>query len=200
VINVDLLVATKNKGKILEVETYFKGMSFNLCSLVDLKKTSGVTEDGKTLEENAIKKALHYSKYTDKMVLADDSGLMVDCLNGAPGVHSARYAGASATDLDKCQKILKEMEGVPWEERMARFECEIALAQTGEIISTFHGECSGSITLEMKGDHGFGYDPIFYYPPLEKTFAELGRKEKEKVSHRGAALSLAAKFLQERYF
>lgn len=196
----DLLVATKNSGKILEVETYFKGMSFNLCSLVDLKKTSGVTEDGKTLEENAIKKALHYSKYTDKMVLADDSGLMVDCLNGAPGVHSARYAGASATDLDKCQKILKEMEGVPWEERMARFECEIALAQTGEIISTFHGECSGSITLEMKGDHGFGYDPIFYYPPLEKTFAELGRKEKEKVSHRGAALSLAAKFLQERYF
>jgi XTP/dITP diphosphohydrolase len=195
----DLLIATKNKGKILEVETYFKGMSFKLYSLMNLKDVPDVIEDGKTLEENAVKKALHYSRIIDRMVLADDSGLMIDYLNGAPGVHSSRYAGEGASDQDKCQKIFKEMEGAHWEERGARFECIIALAQTGEVISTFKGECSGFITFEMKGHRGFGYDPIFYYPPLDKTFAELQREEKEKVSHRGAALQLAAKFLQERY-
>ncbi len=195
----DLLIATKNKGKILEVETYLKGMGFKLYSLMNLKDVPDVIEDGKTLEDNAVKKALHYSKIIDRMVLADDSGLMIDYLNGAPGIHSSRYAGERASDKEKCHKVLKEMEGAHWEERSGRFECVIALAQTGSIISTFKGECSGFISFEMKGQQGFGYDPIFYYPPLDKTFAELQREEKEKVSHRGAALQLAAKFLQERY-
>lgn len=195
----DLMIASKNKGKIREVETYFKELNFKLYSLTDMANIPGVVEDGKTLEENAIKKALHYSKYADMMVLADDSGLMIDHLGGAPGVHSARYAGEGASDLEKCQKILREMEGVPWEERTARFECVIALAHSGDLISTFIGECWGYITFEMKGNQGFGYDPIFYYPLLEKTFAELKREEKEKVSHRGAALLIAKKFLEERY-
>lgn len=195
----DLMIASKNTGKIREVETYFKELNFKLYSLTDMANIPGVVEDGKTLEENAIKKALHYSKYADMMVLADDSGLMIDHLGGAPGVHSARYAGEGASDLEKCLKILREMEGVPWEERTARFECVIALAHSGDLISTFVGECRGYITFEMKGNQGFGYDPNFYYPLLEKTFAELKREEKEKVSHRGAALLIAKKFLEERY-
>ncbi len=195
----DLLIASKNKGKIHEVETYFREMNFNIYSLLNLENIASIEEDGKTLEENAVKKAIHYSKYIDKMVLADDSGLMVDHLNGAPGVHSARYAGEKASDIEKCQKVLKQMEGVPWEERTAQFQCIIALAQTGDLISTFRGVCSGFITFEMKGNNGFGYDPIFYYPPLDKTFAEMEKEEKEKVSHRGAALLLTIKFLEERY-
>ncbi|MEW5806069.1 MAG: XTP/dITP diphosphatase [Acidobacteriota bacterium] len=195
----DILIATRNRGKIHEVEAHFKGLSLRIHTLINMAIKTDPVEDGKTIEENAAKKALHYSRETGILVLADDSGLMVDHLNQMPGVFSSRYAGSGATDLEKCRKLLKEMEGVPWEERTARFECVIALAHSGELIATFRGECKGYIALEMKGHHGFGYDPIFYYPPLETTFAELEREEKEKVSHRGAALLLAKKFLEEHY-
>ena len=195
----ELLIATQNRGKIQEVETYFRDLNLKIHTLLNMAEIPSPVEDGKTFEENAVKKALHYSKFSGAMVLADDSGLMVDHLNGRPGILSSRYAGPSASDNERCLKILKEMEGVPWEDRTARFECVIALAHSGELISTFIGECRGYIAFEMTGKRGFGYDPIFYFPPLQKTFAELEREEKEIVSHRGAALLLTKGFLENRY-
>ncbi len=194
----EILIATRNRGKVREVEAFFSGMNFTMHGLGSSDLSEPV-EDGMTLEENAIKKALHYSNSVDAMVLADDSGLMVDHLNGRPGILSSRYAGPGASDEKKCCALLKELKGVPWEERTARFECVIALAQFGELIRTFTGVCRGYIALEMKGSEGFGYDPIFYFPTLEKTFAELERREKEKVSHRGSALLLVKQFLEEHF-
>ncbi len=194
----EILIATRNRGKVQEVEACLMGMNLALHSLRP-REAPEPLEDGMTLKENAIKKALYYSNSVDIMVLADDSGLMVDHLDGRPGVLSSRYAGPGASDEKRCFTLLKELEGVPWEERTARFECVIALAQSGELIQTFTGVCRGYITFEMRGSEGFGYDPIFYFPPLEKTFAELMRPEKEKVSHRGAALLLVKQFLEEQF-
>jgi XTP/dITP diphosphohydrolase len=162
-----------------------------------LNKLPAPHEDGAPFVANARKKAIHYSRYVLFPVIADDSGLCVDALDGQPGVRSARLGGPAATDGDRIRLVLRKLEGVPWEERTARFVCVLAVALRGDVLATFEGEVEGVIDFEPKGSGGFGYDPVFFYPPAEKTFAELDAGEKERVSHRGQALARAVGWLAE---
>lgn len=156
-------------------------------------------ESAPTFAENAAGKALHYSRHTQEIVLADDSGLVVPVLGGAPGVHSARYAGPSATDADRCRKLLHEMEGREAGERRARFVCVIALAQGGKVLGILSDRAEGVLANEPRGSGGFGYDPIFFFPELDRTFAELAPSEKNAYSHRGKAFRKAVKFLEKSF-
>ena len=153
-------------------------------------------EDGHTFEENASKKALYYSQWTDGMVFADDSGISVDALGSGPGVYSARYAGPEADDEANNQKLLLELAGVPPSDRTAHYACVVALAQRGEILTIVEGRANGLIQNEPEGTGGFGYDPYFFYPPLKRTFAQLSMEEKFEVSHRGAAFRKLLDYLQ----
>lgn len=145
---------------------------------------------------NAAGKALHYSHFTEELVLADDSGLAVDALGGAPGIGSARYAGAGASDADRIQKLLEAMKGLPESQRGARFICVLALAQREQLIALFSDFVEGRILTAPRGRGGFGYDPIFFYEPLGKTFAQISREEKNFVSHRGKAFPKLVDFLR----
>jgi XTP/dITP diphosphohydrolase len=170
-----------------------KNFPVEIRSLNDFGPIPEVEEDGATFDDNAYKKASFTAKVLGLPAIADDSGLVVKALDGAPGVHSARYAGDKATDRDNIDKLLKEMEGE--EDRRAAFECVISLAVPSGPALTYVGRCEGEITREPKGDHGFGYDPVFYHPSFGRTFAELSMEEKNRVSHRGAALlELATEF------
>ena len=171
-------------------------LPIQFLSLLDLKGVPDVLEDGETFEDNARKKAVILAKATNSVALADDSGLCVDALDGRPGVHSARYAGEHATDEDRVKKLLEEMSDVPQAQRIARFVCSIVLAWPDGENVLFRGVCVGRITHEPKGVEGFGYDPIFLYEPLGRTFAEMDRNSKNKVSHRGLALRELAYYLQ----
>ena len=156
-----------------------------------------VEETGDTFEENAFLKARALKKYTDSaIIIADDSGLMVDYLNGEPGVYSARYAGENTTPEQGMEKLLKNLDGVPFEGRTAHFKTVVALIMPDGSEYSFDGTCDGYITNIKKGDNGFGYDPIFYYPPFSKTFAELTEDEKNSVSHRGAALKKLDEYIK----
>ncbi len=168
-----------------------------LLTLDDFPEIGDIPEPGDTLKENAFIKAETVHGLTGLPALADDTGLEVDALNGAPGVHSSRYAGENATFDDNCRKMLMEMDGLPLEERTARFRTVIAFVNGSENEWT-EGVAEGCILDEKKGDGGFGYDPIFYYPPLKKTFAELDPIEKNSVSHRGEALRNFCKILEKR--
>lgn len=181
-----IVLATGNKNKIREIRELLKDAPVQIKSISDYGTLPSVVEDGDTFEENAYKKAFHYAKVLGLPCLADDSGLVVDALDGRPGVHSARYAGENATDLEKCDKLLMEMEGKT--ERRARFECVLSLATPGGPALTWEGSCAGEITTERHGESGFGYDPVFFYPDFGKTFAEVSMEEKNRVSHRGRAL------------
>lgn len=181
-----IVLATGNINKIKEIKELLKDSPVQIKSIADYGPLPSVVEDGDTFDENAYKKAHHYARVLGLPCLADDSGLVVDALDGRPGVHSARYAGEGATDLKKCDKLLNEMEGK--KDRKARFECVLSLATPGGPALTWEGSCEGEITTERHGKSGFGYDPVFYYPPLGKTFAEIPMAEKNKVSHRGRAL------------
>ncbi len=190
-----LLIASKNLKKLKELEEIFAGAldpkiknEIELVSLADFPAVQEIDEDGKTFEENAIKKALGYAIATNLLTLADDSGLSVDALNGAPGVFSARFAGEGKDDLENCKKVLHSMKKVPESKRWAKFECVIAIAEPGRLIGTAKGEIKGMILAEMRGSGGFGYDPLFYYPPFQKTLAEIGQNLKNSVSHRSSAL------------
>ncbi len=184
-----LLVATGNPGKRREIEALLRGLPVEVLSLVDLPDAPEVEEDGATLEENAAKKAAEMARFAACYAMADDSGLFVDALGGAPGVHSARYADGEPTPDNLCGKLLREMADVPDEERGAHFRCCIALAEPeGRVRLTAAGRCDGRITRRMLGDGGFGYDPVFYYPEAGCTFAEMAPEEKNAVSHRGRAL------------
>ncbi len=183
-----ILLATKNRGKIEEFGRLFEEFGHEVVSLLDLGEIPSVEEDGATFEENAIKKAKGYAEATGMAALADDSGLEVDALGGAPGVYSARYAGPSATDADNNRKLLKALEGVPEPERTARFRCVLALYLPDGRLITAHGTCEGLIALEPKGEGGFGYDPIFFVPSKGRTMAELSPEEKNAISHRGRAI------------
>lgn len=185
----EILIATKNIGKVHEIEAYLGGLDLKMQTLLTVTGIPEPVEDGTTFEENAVTKALHCSRFTDILVLADDSGLIVDHLDGRPGVLSSRYAGAGASDEKRCEKVLKEMEGVAWNKRTARFECVIALARSGKVVSSFRGMCNGYIAFEMKGRRGFGYDPIFFFPPLQKTFAELERGKRKSKPQRSRTFS-----------
>jgi XTP/dITP diphosphohydrolase len=182
-----LVIATRNAGKTLEIRDFLKGFAIEIKNLNDFGPIPEVPEDGKTFDENAYLKAGFAARVLGLPALADDSGLAVEALGGRPGVHSARYAGPSATDAERCARLLAEMAGKT--DRRAAFECVISIAVPTGPALTYDGRCEGEITLEPRGSNGFGYDPIFYYPPLGKTFAEMTRAEKGRVSHRGKALA-----------
>lgn len=187
----ELLLATTNPGKIAEIEASLADLPVKLVSLRSFPSAPEITEDGATFEENALKKARTLAAFSGLVTLADDSGLEVDALGGSPGVYSARYSGPEADDSRNNERLLRELEGLPPEKRRAKFVCVLALCcpvggWKREWI--FREECRGWIALSPKGDNGFGYDPLFFYPPLGKTFGELDREAKSAVSHRGKAL------------
>ncbi len=181
-----LVIATRNPGKTAEIKAILKGYPVLIKNLDDFGPIPEIEEDGTTFEENAYKKASFASRVLGFPTLADDSGLSVVALNGEPGIHSARFAGADATDEQRCRLLLEKLQNVT--DRRAAFECVISVAiPTGQAL-TYHGRCEGVITETPSGKSGFGYDPIFFYPPANKTFAQMTPEEKNKVSHRGLAL------------
>ncbi|SRR5581483_813508 len=187
-----IYVATSNPGKLRDFAAA-AGTELDIAPLPGIGDAPAPAEDAPTFEGNARKKAEHYSRlYPDELVLADDSGLEVNALGGAPGVHSARYAAKSAAsnadDAANNARLLREMEGVPDEARRARFVCVLAAARDGQTVLIARGEVEGMILREPRGTNGFGYDPLFYLPEIGKTMAELSAQEKAEVSHRGRAL------------
>jgi XTP/dITP diphosphohydrolase len=181
-----LVIATGNPGKTAEIRDMLEGFPVNIKNLSDFGPIPPVEEDGETFDDNAYKKASFISKVLGLPALADDSGLLVEALGGAPGVYSARYAGENATDRQRYTKLLNEMKGMT--NRRAAFQCVISIAVPPGAALTYEARCEGIIAQKPAGEHGFGYDPVFYYPPLKKTFAQLTRAEKSRVSHRGKAL------------
>ena len=201
----NIVLATRNKKKVEEIKRIVKDMPVTIYTLNDFPDCPEVEEDGKTFEENAIKKAMAVSKHTNMPALADDSGLEVYALDGEPGVLSARYAGEGADDRKNFEKLLNEMRSVPDGKRGARFACCIALAfPAGDLVlrdgkaETFTGYSEGSIGREPKGSNGFGYDPVFYPAGCKRTFAEMDDEEKDSLSHRGAALKKLHEYLKSR--
>ena len=182
-----IVLATRNAGKVREFQMMLEGYPVEIRGLGDFGPIPEAVEDGATFDDNAYKKALHTAKVLGLPAIADDSGLVVEALDGAPGVYSARYAGEKATDSGNIAKLLGEMKGKM--NRRAAFECVISIAVPSGPALTYEGRCEGEITEEPMGEGGFGYDPVFYYPPLGKTFAEISLEEKNKVSHRGRALA-----------
>jgi len=184
----EIVLATRNKKKVEEIKRITHGMPLIILSLNDFPGCPEVEEDGVTFEENARKKALTVAEYTGKPALADDSGLEVQALGGAPGTFSARYAGEDADDGKNIDKLLQEMHRVPGKERGARFVCCIVLAYPDKSVHPFWGYAEGSIGMEKRGKNGFGYDPLFYPAGYARTFAEMSNTEKDGLSHRGKAL------------
>jgi len=191
-----MVVATRNSGKLREFRKLLLPLKSKVLGLNDLAITDEFAETGTTFAENARAKAIACSYLTQFPVLADDSGLEVDALEGRPGVFSARYAGPDASDSDRVLKLLKEVEEAD-RGRAARFVCVLAVAQGGNIILESEGECRGTIAEAPRGQNGFGYDPIFFFPELGKTFAELSHIEKNQYSHRARATASLLQQLQE---
>ncbi len=184
---IPLVIATGNPGKVVEINDLLTGFPIQIKSLTDFGPIPEVEEDGETFEENAYKKSSFTAKILVIPALADDSGLMVDALGGAPGVRSARYAGANASDEQRVAKLLKNMQGQT--NRKAAFECVLSIAVPSGPALTYEARCEGQIADAPAGHKGFGYDPIFFYPPLNKTFGQMTIAEKSHVSHRGKALN-----------
>jgi XTP/dITP diphosphohydrolase len=184
----EIVLATRNHGKIAEFRSLLKGLSMRLLSLYDFPNLPVVAEDGVTFRDNAEKKAKAIAKATGRLAIADDSGLEVDHLGGKPGVYSSRYCGEGATDKENTRRVLKLLDGVPWEERTARFVCVICAADSKGKTHFVEGACNGSISFEMRGSHGFGYDPIFVPESMTRTMAEIDLEEKNLISHRARAL------------
>jgi XTP/dITP diphosphohydrolase len=182
-----LVLATRNAGKTREIREYLGDFPVEIKNLDDFGRIPSVEEDGATFDENAYKKASFTAKILGLPALADDSGLEVEALGGAPGVHSARYAGQSATDAENNAKLLRKMEGKT--NRAAAFTCVISIAVPSGAALTYEARCEGLIAEVPAGENGFGYDPLFYCPPLNRTFAQLSAEEKNRVSHRGKALA-----------
>lgn len=182
-----LLLATNNNGKLQEYRYLLEGLPLELLTPDNIGITLDVAETGDTYVENAGLKALSLARTGRLLTLADDSGIEVDALNGEPGVRSARYAGDGASDTDRVQFLLGKLTGVPWNKRTARFRCVIAIAVPDGRVDYCSGECNGFVTLAPKGDNGFGYDPVFYFPDLDKTMAELPGTVKNRISHRAMA-------------
>ena len=181
-----IVLATHNTGKTVELRSLLQGLPVQIKNLNDFGPIPPIVEDGETFDDNAYKKASLTARYLGLPALADDSGLCVDALDGAPGVHSARYGGSDATDADRYHKLLAALGDTS--DRSAHFSCVLSLAvPTGQAL-TYEAQCHGSITSAPAGNDGFGYDPIFYYPPLKKTFAQLTLAEKNDISHRALAL------------
>ena len=193
-----IVAASRNRHKIEEIEAITRKFGMRIIS----RDEAGVPpveieEDGDTFEANSLKKAEEIMKLCGKITLADDSGLMVDYLGGAPGVYSARFAGEDGNDKKNNEKLLKELKGVPKEKRGAQFICQIVLVDQDEKYLSIKGEVRGRILEELSGKEGFGYDPVFFYEPLNKTFGELSSEEKNSVSHRACALRELKKKIKE---
>jgi XTP/dITP diphosphohydrolase len=184
----EVIIATKNPGKAKEFEKIFASRGVAVRTLLDFPELPEVEETGSTFEENAVLKAETISKALNKMVIGDDSGLIVDALGGKPGIYSARYAGEPKNDQKNIEKVLSELKGVEEESRTARFYCALAVAISGQETYTVSGTCEGRILEEPRGSNGFGYDPIFYVPEKGVSMAELSSNEKNQISHRANAL------------
>ena len=193
----DIIIATRNEKKLHELRKYLKGVKVKIHSLKDSKKAPRIIENGDTFAVNAIKKALTVSRYTNGLVLADDSGLAVDALDGRPGVRSSRFAGPRKSDHENNIKLLKLLTGVPLKKRTARFICSIAIADKGDIIEVIEEDCKGLVAFSIRGRYGFGYDPLFLIPKYKKTFGELGPRVKDRMSHRAKALKKTREFLKK---
>ena len=200
----DIILASRNKKKIRELKKIIEeGIAaqeeriVNILTPDDFPQCEEVEEDGKTFEANAIKKAVYVSKCSGLTAIADDSGIEVDALNGAPGVYSARYAGEDSDDMANNKKLLNEIKDVPDEKRTARFACCIALAH-GDEVKTFRGYVEGKIGRENRGENGFGYDPLFFPEGHDRTFAEMTDDEKHSMSHRGRALAKLQEYLKDK--
>lgn len=191
-----VLLASSNEGKLREFRRMAAGSAVELDLLPNFLNLPAFEESAPTFSENSAGKALHYSQFTDEIVLADDSGLVVPALNGAPGVQSARYAGPNATDADRVKKLLMALQEFTEDQRRARFICVISLAQRGRAIAVVSGFVAGLIAAKPQGAHGFGYDPIFFSPVLGRTFAEASEEEKNRISHRGKAFRKVLELLQ----
>lgn len=190
-----ILLASRNKDKLHEVRGKVAPLGIEILTPDDFPDLPEVEEDGDTLEANAIKKALTLHQLTNLPTLADDTGLEVDALDGAPGVYSSRYDGPNATYASNCAKLLREMAGVPEGKRQARFRCVLAYLEDGR-THTFEGRVEGKVTFNPAGDNGFGYDPVFYVLEAGKTLAQMSLEEKNALSHRGRALDQWVEFLK----
>lgn len=198
-----LVIASNNLGKIKEIKRILSDIEIDVLSLKDIGLDIDVEEDGLTFEENAKKKSIEIYKElikngeSDFIIMSDDSGLEVDYLKGEPGVFSARYAGEHGNDKKNNEKLLLNLKGVDYQNRKARFVCQLAIINDKNEYKSIRGIVEGYILENEKGDGGFGYDPLFFYEPLNKSFAELTMEEKNKISHRGIALQKAKKIIEE---
>jgi XTP/dITP diphosphohydrolase len=192
----DLLLATTNLHKLEEYRAIFSGLPYRLLSLRDIQLDLDVEETGATFTENAELKALAYAHASGMLSLADDSGLEIDALGGAPGVYSARFAGTETSYAERFRIILEQLREFPIGQRTARFRCAITIAEPSGYYQTVEGTLEGEIALAPRGEHGFGYDPIFFVPEFGRTTAELLPEQKNKISHRGRAAQLAAALLK----
>ncbi len=192
-----LLIATHNQGKKREYAELLCGLGLELTTLSEMGIRTDVDENGATYAENALLKARAYAAMSGLLTLADDSGLDVDALGGAPGVHTARYAGEGADDCQRYTLLLHNLEGVPDAERTARFRCVIALAWPDGRTEVVQGTCEGRITHAPRGANGFGYDPVFYLPEFDRTMAELPAEVKNRISHRARAAQSARPLLAQ---
>lgn len=190
-----IVVATRNRGKLEELASMLGPLGVEVKSLDQYPHAPEVVEDGETFAENAVKKARTVAEATGEIAMADDSGLEVDCLGGAPGVYSARFAGEGKDDLANNEKLIRLMKGVSREKRGAGFRCVVALALPGGRVFTAEGVCRGIIGEQPRGEGGFGYDPLFIVPDLGKTFAQLDMETKNAISHRGKAFALAREII-----
>ncbi len=192
-----IIIATSNEGKAKEFKDLFASYGYEIKTLLDFPEIGDVPETGNTFAENAFQKASAISKELNTIVLADDSGLEVDALNGKPGIYSARFAGEHGNDVKNNEKLLAALEGLPLEERTANFHCSLVMVGPDKEALHVEGEVSGQILEEEKGQHGFGYDPLFYLPELDRTMAELPSEQKNKISHRAQAIEKLKEHLDE---
>lgn len=192
-----IIIATNNEGKAKEFNELFTSYGYKIKTLLDFPEIGDVPETGNTFAENAFQKASAISKELNTIVLADDSGLEVDALNGKPGIYSARFAGEHGNDVKNNQKLLAALEGLPLEERTANFHCSLVMVGPDKEPLHVEGEVDGQILEEERGRHGFGYDPLFYLPELDQTMAELPSEQKNKISHRARAIEKLKEYLDE---
>jgi XTP/dITP diphosphohydrolase len=191
----DLLLASQNPGKLNEMRLLVEGLPLRVVGPRDLGIEEAPDETGSTFVENATLKALHYAERSGLLAVADDSGLSVDALDGGPGLYSSRFGGEGASDLDRNLLLLEKLRGVPREKRGAHFTSAVVAARGGEVLFEVQEKVHGLIAEQMRGSNGFGYDPLFFYPPYGKTFGEVPRADKDKVSHRGKAFARLREFL-----
>lgn len=194
--NKKIVLATKNKGKVREFNSALAQLGYEAIPVSDVIEVKEPIEDGKTFMENALIKAKYYAQKANLPCIADDSGLAVDILDGAPGIYSARYAGEHGNDEANNLKLVADLTGIPFEKRNCAYVCALVLAYPDGKIYEAQGECPGVFQLEAKGEDGFGYDPYFYLPEYDKTMAEISLEEKNKISHRGKALRLLVEQLE----